>query len=76
MGMGWWRAGEDGSSMRAEETGLVWGDGPADILGNAIDEIAAEFREAYGRKPSRAELEAGLKFSLGGYEEQEKNEPH
>ena len=67
--MGWWRAGRDGSSLHLEETGLVWGDGPADILDNAIDAIVAEFQAAYGRKPSRIELEAGLQFSLGAYEE-------
>jgi hypothetical protein len=68
--MGWWRAGRDGSSLHAEETGLVWGDGPADILDDAIDRIVAEFQRDYGRKPSRDELEAGLKFSLGTYEEE------
>lgn len=68
--MGWWRAGRDGSSLHLEETGLVWGDGPADIMDDAIDQIAAEFRAAYGRKPSRIELEAGLLFALGDYEEQ------
>lgn len=69
--MGWWRAGADGSSLHAEETGLVWGDGPADILDDAIGKIIAEFREAYGRKPTRAELEAGLKFSLSIYEDED-----
>jgi hypothetical protein len=69
--MGWWRAGADGSSLHAEETGLVWGDGPADIMDDAIDKITDEFQAAYGRKPSRIELEAGLQFSLGVYEEQE-----
>lgn len=73
--MGWWRAGSDGSSLHAEETGLVWGDGPADILDDAIDKISAEFRAAYDRSPSRAELEAGLLFSLGAYEEPERTEP-
>jgi hypothetical protein len=69
--MGWWRAGEDGSSLHAEETGLVWGDGPADIMDDALDKIVAEFRQDWGRKPSRIELEAGLRFSLGAYDEQE-----
>jgi hypothetical protein len=67
--MGWWRAGKDGSSLHREETGLVWGDGPADIMDDAIDKIVAEFQRDYGRKPSRDELTAGLLFSLGAYEE-------
>jgi hypothetical protein len=67
--MGWWRAGEDGSSLHAKETGLVWGDGPADIMDDAIDKIVAEFMESYSRKPTRTELQAGLLFSLGAYEE-------
>ena len=69
--MGWWRAGKDGSSLHLEETGLVWGDGPADIMDDAIEAIVTQFREAYGRKPTRDELEAGLKFSLGAYEEEQ-----
>lgn len=68
--MGWWRTGKDGSSLHIEETGLVWGDGPADIMDNALDEIVTEFLAAYNRKPSRTELEAGLLFSLGSYEEE------
>jgi len=67
--MGWWRTGKDGSSMHAGDAGLVWGDGPADILDDAIGKIRAEFREAYEREPSRAELESGLQFSLGALEE-------
>lgn len=66
--MGWWRAGEDGSSLHSEETGLAWGDSVADILDNALDEIKDEFLQFWGRKPLRAELEAGLQFALGGYE--------
>jgi hypothetical protein len=67
--MGWWRAGKDGSSLHAEDTGLVWGDGPADILDDAIEAIVAEFTGAYGRKPTQEELKAGLLFSLSIYDE-------
>jgi hypothetical protein len=66
--MGWWRAGEDGSSLHEEETGLVWGDDPADIVDNALDEIEQEFLQFWGRKPLRKELVAGILFGLGGYE--------
>jgi hypothetical protein len=67
--MGWWRAGKDGSSLHAEETGLVWGDGPADIMDDAIEKIVAEFLRDYGRKPTQDELIAGLLFALSIYEE-------
>lgn len=64
--MGWWNARLDGASLQQQETGLVWGDGPADWMDGAIDKIVAEFDEAWGRRPTRAEMEAGLRFSLGG----------
>lgn len=66
--MGWWSQGKDGGSF-AEERGVeeigVWGDGPADILDNAIDEIVKEFQRDWGRKPTPDELRSGLEFSLG-----------
>ena len=65
--MGYWRQGEDGSSLHREETGLVWGDAPADIVDLAIGEIIIAFERDMGRKPLKAEIEAGIKFSLGIY---------
>ena len=62
--MGWWRSSREGDSLMLEHTGLFWGDGPADILDNALDQIVAEFYEAHGRKPTCGELRAGLEFSL------------
>lgn len=64
--MGWWRAREDGTSLVTEETGIAWGDGPADILDKAIGEIREEFLRGCGRPPTRIELMAGMLFSLGG----------
>lgn len=64
--MGWWSSDANGSSLQFEETGLLWGDGPADQIDKAIDEITREFETAWGRKPKRLELEAGFKFSLNG----------
>lgn len=66
--MGWWQATEGGASLALEDTGLLWGDGPADVLDRAIDEIVVEFEQAQGRKPTNDELLAGLRFSLGGHD--------
>ena len=38
------------------------GDGPADVMGPALDEIAHLYKEAWGRFPSRAELRAVFNF--------------
>lgn len=60
--MGWWIQNPEGHSLQCEGD-LKWGDGPADIMGPALDQIFAEFREAYGRDPVEAELKAGIMFS-------------
>lgn len=60
--MGWWSSGEDGASFANSE--LIWGDGPADIMDNALDKIVKEFQEDWQRKPTRKELIAGLLFSI------------
>ena len=72
--MGWWNQNVKGESliMEPENTGMYWGDSVADIMDDAIDAIVKEFKEWVGRKPTVAELEAGLKFSLGIYEEDDK----
>lgn len=62
--MGWWNASPEGYSLQLEPTGLLWGDGPADIMDDALNRIGSQFREQFGRGPSAGELMAGLKFSL------------
>lgn len=65
--MGWWTQNEQGHSFaKAKGDELLWGDNVADILDGAIDSITDEFDKAYDRKPTKAELRAGLEFSLGG----------
>ena len=67
--MGWWTQDEEGRSFaHAKKEELLWGDGPADIMDNALAAIKKEFEAEKGRKPTKAELLAGLKFSLGGME--------
>ena len=69
--MGYWNQTADGASLQPEPTGLIWGDRPADIFENAVDEVEQAFVADLGRKPTKAEIKAGLKFVLGGrdYEE-------
>lgn len=69
VSLGWWNQTADGTSLVVEETGLVWGDGPADILDKALDEIRDMFVEVWGRRPTRIELTAGLLFSLADEDE-------
>jgi hypothetical protein len=64
--MGYWNSTADGQSLQPNDTGIIWGDEPADIIGDALDEIAAVFMREWGREPTEAEWMAGLKFSLGG----------
>jgi hypothetical protein len=47
----------------------MWGDGPADIFGEAVDQAIAEFTEDVGRAPTKAELREGLEFTLGAMDE-------
>jgi hypothetical protein len=63
--MGYWRTDRAGVSFQDDGTG-IWGDGPADILGPAVDKIVAEFEEHVGRKPTAGEMRAGLNFTLRG----------
>lgn len=47
---------------------MVWGDGPADVVDEAIDRIRELFLEEWGRYPTQAEIVAGIKFSTNAYE--------
>lgn len=58
--MGYWRSNEEGHSFTGN---LTWGDHPADIFDEAIDRVILAFKEDVGRKPTKAELMAGFKFS-------------
>ncbi len=51
--MGWWRL---------KEEKLVWGDGPADIMGEALEKIFKEYHEEWDRSPTEFELKEGLMF--------------
>ena len=41
--MGYWNQGADGSSLHTEETGLIWGDSPADVFDAAIADAVQNF---------------------------------
>lgn len=63
--VGWWSQNEEGHSFAEADSGeeMLWGDGPADAIDNAIDQIKIEFVRDHGRLPTGAELMAGLTFS-------------
>jgi hypothetical protein len=63
--MGWWNSGKDGSSLEFRSDNHYWGDGPADVMDAALDNIRQQFRSEWGREPSLSELLAGVKFSAG-----------
>jgi len=41
---------------------LVTGDGPADVMGGCVDKIIGMYKESYGRRPKKAELQAVFNF--------------
>jgi len=65
--MGYWTTARDGTSfaldLHADGSPLMWGDAPADIMDEALQQIISIFKEDVGRPPSIEELIAGLKFS-------------
>jgi len=61
--MGWWNSSREGVSLQPEDDGHYWGDGPADIMDTAIEEIREHFRMAWDREPMLSEILAGVKFS-------------
>jgi len=71
--MGYWKS-EPHPMASAEhlEDGWTgdWGDQPADVLDDAIARIVEIFESDLGRKPTKAELRAGLEFSLSVHEEE------
>jgi len=70
--MGYWTTARDGTSfaldLHADGTPLTWGDGPADLMDEALRQILEVFKEDIGRPPSIEELIAGLRFSAFGLE--------
>lgn len=63
--MSYWSTAPDGTSF-AGDGSLMWGDYPADIFANAIEDVIRVFGEDLGRKPTTAELRAGFEFHVKG----------
>lgn len=61
--MGYWKQSEQGASLQTEGD-LIWGDQPADIMGDALEKIISVFEQDVGRPPTETEVKAGLLFSL------------
>lgn len=81
--MGWWEHGLEGHSfVRSSDDDdnlMMWGDGPADEIDNAIHRIKIEFLRDLGRMPSKQEIIAGIMFStavLDDLADEPKDAPH
>lgn len=61
---GWWSIDKNGKMVSKEDTEeqLYIGDGPADIMGNAIEKIFYEYIRAFKRPPKRKEIQAVFNF--------------
>ena len=57
--MGYWPEGKSDTP----ENQMMWGDGPADIIDDAIWQIKIDFLRDLGRMPSKSEIINGIKFS-------------
>jgi len=78
--MGWWSTNREGISLLSESevvdgVEMVWGDGPADILADAIVAIDKEFIDEWGRPATTDELIAGMRFTYGTVWPEESGEP-
>jgi nitrogenase molybdenum-iron protein alpha/beta subunit len=66
--MGYWRMQGSHSilfrEVPEEEVTGVWGDAPADIIGDAVDRIIETFQDEFGRMPTKTELQNGLLFTI------------
>lgn len=61
--MGWWSTNPAGDSLLREDTGMYWGDGPADLFDELLAAVDKQFIEAWGRPATKEEILAGLYFS-------------
>lgn len=64
--MGWWEQNEEGDSLSGHDRDpepYYWGDGPADVIDDALWKIKAQFIKDLGRLPSIGEIMAGITFS-------------
>jgi hypothetical protein len=59
--MGYWEQGEPVNGKT-----LLWGDQPADVLDDAIQEMIVNFLRDIRRLPTKEEIRRGLEFCLGG----------
>lgn len=67
---GWWSINPDTGGIlyppQAEDAGYM-GDGPADTLGLAIDNIVRQYLDEWERPPTMVELDAAWRFVSGPY---------
>jgi len=64
--MGWWSISNNGGGISLQKTELYNGDGPADILGDAMDKVVKEYQNTWGRPPYKEEVVAAFNFVTNG----------
>ena len=84
--MGWWKidsterggidwsghTGRSNANALPENTTdeMVNGDAPANIMGDALQQIRKEYKDYWKREPTTGELRAVFNFCLGGIEKE------
>jgi hypothetical protein len=58
--MGYWK----GNIFDSKPDDPTWGDAPADIMAEAVEQIIFKFEEDLHRKPTKRELREGLEFHI------------
>ncbi|QWS68274.1 hypothetical protein SEA_VANLEE_158 [Gordonia phage VanLee] len=54
--MGYWNTNPAGASLLSEDTGMIWGDIPADEIDSAMAKVINDMRHANREWPTREEI--------------------
>jgi len=72
--MGWWcisKRSKTGQIYDGEKTNSYMGDGPADVMDEAISRIVGEYKKSWNRPPTKHELRACFNFCANIYDPKE-----
>jgi len=58
---------------KSATTEIFNGDGPADVMDEALEQIIELYIKAWGRPAKEEELQAVFNFCMGGYTDEEEN---
>ena len=57
--MGYWNTTAAGDSLQPHDTGMLWGDAPADALDSAMEALITRLHSELGRWPTIEEVDSG-----------------